>query len=156
MPGQLCDLFALIYSFCHPADTLSLQQNQKDSLTEDYMNLHHLSTYQAEQRALADIERLLLQNGITGTELGLPEITHQASAASVQQPVPSMDDVLTRITMKNRSNWMMLLFKLLMCMMMSMWPAKYSFSIGLEEVGRQWCTTPPSPTAHTMAYILHL
>lgn len=62
------------------------------------MNLQNLTPDQAELRALADINNLLSQSGMTCTELGLPEITNEACAASVQQPVPLSDEVHSSMT----------------------------------------------------------
>ncbi|XP_072047483.1 uncharacterized protein [Amphiura filiformis] len=72
MPRQLRALFATICAQCQPTDPLTLWTTHKQSMIEDY--LHHQSSTDAENQALQDIESILLQSGLSCSDVGLPEV----------------------------------------------------------------------------------
>ena len=70
MPKQLRELFATICVHCQPSDPLSLWNHHKGSLIEDYERQHSIE--ESENLALADIQKVLQQSGVTCGQLGLP------------------------------------------------------------------------------------
>ncbi|XP_011678644.2 ATP-dependent DNA helicase PIF1-like [Strongylocentrotus purpuratus] len=75
MPRQMRLLFATIVAHNHPTDVLSLWENHKSALTEDFRRT--FPQPQATQHALAHINDILKQHGLSCRSLGLPLETLQ-------------------------------------------------------------------------------
>jgi hypothetical protein len=74
MPSQLRSLFATILIHCQPTDPLQLWESHKEAMIEDFLHSDDILSPAAELRALQHIEALLIQNGLTCKELGLPDV----------------------------------------------------------------------------------
>ena len=74
MPSQLRALFATICVHCEPTNPVQLWETHKGAMAEDYLHFHEITVAAAELRALQEIETVLLQNGLSGADLGLPNV----------------------------------------------------------------------------------
>lgn len=70
MPRQLRELFAYISCFCHPAQPLKLWQDHLDELTMDYAQT--FTEEESINKALNDLDSILMQHGLSCFKLGLP------------------------------------------------------------------------------------
>ena len=76
MPSQLRSLFATICIHCEPTDPSQLWETHKDAMIEDYVNLQHLTTEEATNKALLDIQTILFQAGIYFLTVCLTSMTY--------------------------------------------------------------------------------
>jgi hypothetical protein len=74
MPSQLRSLFATICIHCQPTDPLHLWEVHKEAMAEDFTHSDNVPAPMAEFRALQEIEAILLQNGMSTKDLGLPDV----------------------------------------------------------------------------------
>ena len=72
MPKQLRQLFAVLLLFCEPSDPLTLWNEYKHCMIEDYC--HRMSADHAEQSALSKIEKVIKQSGKSLADYNLPAI----------------------------------------------------------------------------------
>ena len=75
MPSQLRQLFATILVYCDPSDPLSIWNEFKTSMIEDFVYMS-MSTDDAENKALCKINSVLQQHGRCLLDFNLPEAEH--------------------------------------------------------------------------------
>lgn len=73
MPRQLRDMFAYICCFCHPSQPLKLWDDHKENLSMDFSQRYNEEI--SKNKALHDINFILLQHGLSCEILGLPKPT---------------------------------------------------------------------------------
>lgn len=70
MPRELREIFAYICCFCMPTNPLQLWTNHRSNLCLDY--LKDFSEVTAINNALYDVEKILIQHGMSCASIGLP------------------------------------------------------------------------------------
>jgi hypothetical protein len=84
MPYSLRRLFTTILVFCEPSDVHRLWERHLKGMTEDYGWLPHISSPEAEQMALLDIQGMLQSMGKDISSFTLLEIEESFDATSCQ------------------------------------------------------------------------
>lgn len=74
MPSQLRSIFATICLHCEPRSPLQLWEAHKEAMAEDYLHSEDIVGPAAELKALQHIESILVQNGLSCKDLGLPNV----------------------------------------------------------------------------------
>ena len=84
MPSQMRGPFATICTSCMPSDPLRLWTEHKHALSEDFGRNNTAAV--AENMALAEIETVLIQSGLSCAGLGLPTPTIEALVDARNHP----------------------------------------------------------------------